>query len=104
VSEVSIRVDKWLWYARFFKSRSMATQQVEKGKVRINRTRVRKASATLKIGDVLTFTQGRQVKVVTVEALGVRRGPAVEAQTLYRNIEEVELENSVQRNTECSKS
>lgn len=104
MSEDAIRVDKWLWYARFFKSRSLATQQVEKGKVRINRARIKKPSTMLKVGDVLTFKQGRQIRVVAVEDFGTRRGPAAEAQTLYRTIENKEDESPQDRITRCSQN
>ncbi len=83
MSEPAVRVDKWLWYARFFKSRTLAARQIQKGKIRVNRTRVLKPSAPLKIGDVVTFSQGRAIRVVTVHALGARRGPALEAHGLY---------------------
>ena len=77
------RIDKWLWYARFFKSRSQAAREVQAGKIRINRQRVMKASAGLKVGDILTFCRGSRVLVVQVMELGARRGPSEEAQGLY---------------------
>ena len=82
-----LRIDKWLWYARFFKSRSLATKFVMKGKVRINRQRIKKASTTLKEGDVLTFALGSRIRVIEIVALGARRGPATEARTLYLDLE-----------------
>lgn len=81
----SQRLDKWLWYARFFKTRSLAAKMVTDGAVRVNGTRVSKPSASVRSGDVLTFTKGRAVKVIAVLALGDRRGPAPEAQTLYQD-------------------
>lgn len=83
MSDPAVRVDKWLWYARFFKSRTLAARQVQGGKIRVNKARVLKPSAPLKIGDVITFAQGRMIRVVTVYSLGARRGPATEAQGLY---------------------
>jgi len=77
----SRRLDKWLWYARFFKSRSLATKFCASGKLRVNEVVVKKAHYALKVGDVLTFPKGPYIRVVQVVALGARRGPAVEAQT-----------------------
>lgn len=81
-----LRVDKWLWQARFFKTRSMAARQVSDGHVRINGERVTKPAQSVSPGDVLTFPQGRQIRVVRVAALGTRRGPAPEAQALYDDL------------------
>tara|TARA_R110002096_G_scaffold57191_1_gene145257 strand:+ start:991 stop:1392 length:402 start_codon:yes stop_codon:yes gene_type:complete len=78
-----IRADKWLWYARFFKTRTLASQLCKSGKLRINGERVSKASVTVQVGDVLTFSKVNDIKVVQLLALGERRGPATEAQTLY---------------------
>ena len=86
----SIRVDKWLWYARAFKSRTQAAAFVSGGKVRVNRQKITKPGTAIHIGDVLTFVRGRDVRVYRVLALGTRRGPAVEAQLLYENIVEDE--------------
>lgn len=82
----SLRLDKWLWYARFFKSRTTASRLCAAGRVRINRRVVDKAHATLRAGDVLTFPQARAIRVVRVRALGTRRGPAAEAATLYEDL------------------
>ncbi|HZZ60905.1 MAG TPA: RNA-binding S4 domain-containing protein [Roseiarcus sp.] len=83
----SCRVDVWLWRARFFKTRSLAARIVEQGGVRLSRGEARmpldKPSRTVRCGDVLTFAQGSHWLAVRVEALGVRRGPAPEARTLY---------------------
>lgn len=78
-----IRIDKWLWYARFFKTRSLAAKQVSAGHVRLNANKISKPAQNVSVGDVLTFPQGRQIRVVEVAALGERRGPAPEAQALY---------------------
>jgi ribosome-associated heat shock protein Hsp15 len=86
MSEDRQRLDKWLWYARFFKTRSLATRVCAARKVRINRVVVAKANAAVKLGDVLTFPQGDRIRVVEVAALGQRRGPAVEAQALYADL------------------
>lgn len=80
------RLDKWLWQARFFKSRSRAAAVVEAG-VRLNGVRVVKPATALRVGDVLTFVQAERVRVISVLGLGQRRGPASEAQALYRDME-----------------
>ena len=84
--ETKLRLDKWLWYARFFKTRALAATRVSAGDVRVNGARVTKRAATVVAGDVLTFAQGRAVRVIRVDAIGTRRGPAVEAQTLYTDL------------------
>lgn len=81
-----LRIDKWLWHARFFKTRTLAARQVSDGHVRINGTRAQKPAQTISSGDVLTFAQASTVRVVRIEILGTRRGPAAEAQTLYTDL------------------
>ncbi|MCZ4350985.1 RNA-binding S4 domain-containing protein [Roseovarius aestuarii] len=81
-----IRVDKWLWQARFFKTRALAARVVSGGHVRVNSTRISKPASMVRPGDVLTFAQGRDVRVVSITALGTRRGPAPEAQGLYTDL------------------
>lgn len=83
----SRRLDKWLWYARFFKSRSLATRFCASGKLRLNEQVVRKAHRGLRVGDVLTFPRGPHIRVVRVVGLGTRRGPAPEAQALYDDLD-----------------
>ena len=87
MSGESQRLDKWLWYARFFKSRSLATRVCAGGRIRINGKVVRKAHHSVRPGDVLTFPQGHDIRVVRVLDPGSRRGPAVEAQALYDDLE-----------------
>ncbi len=82
----SLRLDKWLWYARFFKSRSLATQFCNAGKLRVDGVIVKKAHHAVRPGEVLTFARGRQVRVIRVLALATRRGPATEAQALYEDL------------------
>ncbi|MFT6169408.1 MAG: ribosome-associated heat shock protein Hsp15 [Celeribacter sp.] len=82
----TIRLDKWLWYARFFKTRSLATKVVSGGNVRLNGTKVAKPAIAVGAGDMLVFTQAKEIKTVRVTACGVRRGPAPEAQTLYEDL------------------
>ena len=81
-----LRLDKWLWYARFFKTRSLAAKLCNDGGVRLSGAVVTKAHASVKPGDVLTFAQGRHIRVIKVVALGSRRGPAPEAQALYEDL------------------
>jgi ribosome-associated heat shock protein Hsp15 len=80
------RIDKFLWYARFFKSRTLAAAVVSNGRVRINGERCEKPSAAVKLGDVLTFPAGPRVRVIKVLSAGERRGPATEARTLYQDL------------------
>ncbi len=81
----SIRIDKWLWHARFYKTRSLAQQAACSGRIRLNNARVERASVAVKPGDVLTVPRSyREVAVIRVQALGFRRGPAPEAQALYQ--------------------
>ena len=82
----SIRVDKWLWHARFFKSRALASKICAAGRVRIDGERVTKAHAMIRPGHVLTFPQAREIRVVRVTAISTRRGPAVEARMLYEDL------------------
>ena len=80
------RLDKWLWYARIAKTRTLATRLVETGKARVNRSRVTKASRSVRAGDVITLAIHSQVRVLKVVACGVRRGPAAEARLLYEDL------------------
>lgn len=80
------RIDKWLWHARFFKTRSLAARVCREGRVRRNGAVVTKPSALVEPQDVLTFIQGERVRVVRILALAERRGPASEAQALYEDL------------------
>jgi ribosome-associated heat shock protein Hsp15 len=84
------RLDKWLWCARVAKSRAACARIVEKGGVRVNRQPTDKPHYKLRPGDVLTFALGSAergvVRIWRVQALGDRRGPASEAQTLFEDI------------------
>jgi ribosome-associated heat shock protein Hsp15 len=82
-----LRLDKWLWQARFFKSRSLAAEVIEAGHVRVNGTRVSRPGRDVGDGDTLTFPQGNRIRVIRVLALGQRRGPASEAQRLYLDLD-----------------
>ena len=81
-----LRVDKWLWFARFFKTRTLAAEVANGGKIRVNKASVRKASAEVKVGDVLTFHQGPNVRVVEILGLGSSRRPYEEARLLYNDL------------------
>jgi ribosome-associated heat shock protein Hsp15 len=83
----SLRLDKWLWFARFVKSRSLASKLVEDGRMRVNNVPTAKAHYAIRPGDVLTFALGPHIRVIKVVALGQRRGPAVEAQQLYLDLD-----------------
>ena len=78
-----VRLDKWLFHARFYRTRLLAQAAASAGKVRLNGNRVEKPSHAIKPGDVLTLGRGAQVMAVRVLALAERRGPAGEARNLY---------------------
>lgn len=82
----SQRIDKWLFYARVVKSRSLAAKLVQKGRVRVNGEKIDRASRSIVAGDVLTITLDRTIKVLEVTAPGTRRGPYEEARLLYSDI------------------
>lgn len=82
-----IRADKWLWFARFFKSRTLAAKLCAGGRLRINGNPVAKSHAVVRCGDVLTFQREHDIRVIRVVLLGTRRGPATDAQTLYEDLE-----------------
>lgn len=86
-----VRVDRWLWAARFFKTRSLATEAVEGGRVQVNGDRV-KAARPVRPGDRLRIRRGQEEVEVVVAALAGQRGPAPAAQALYE-----ETESSVAR-------
>ncbi len=83
----SIRIDKWLWAARFFKTRSIAQDEVELGRVLINGSRA-KPSREVRLGDRLEIHRGEEAFVVHVEGISNQRRPAAEAQRLYRETDE----------------
>ena len=89
----TMRVDKWLWHARFFKSRALAARVVQAG-IRIDGTPAAKPHRAVGEGDVLTFPQARRVRVVRILALPARRGPAPEAQACYEDLTPPEPEGA----------
>ena len=82
----SQRIDKWLFFARVVKSRSLAAKLVQSGGVRINSVKIDQPSAAVKPGDGVTVTLERRVLVYRVVSGGTRRGPAEEARTLYEDL------------------
>jgi ribosome-associated heat shock protein Hsp15 len=90
------RVDRWLWCARFFRSRSLAARAVAGGKVHVNGERARPSRA-VGPGDLLDITLGQECRTVRVQRLPARRGPAAEAQACYEETPESELRRQVAR-------
>lgn len=86
MAEARQRIDKWLFFARAVKSRSLAAKLAVAGRVRINRDKASQASDIVKPGDVLTITLDRRILVWKVLAAGSRRGPAEEARLLYEDM------------------
>jgi ribosome-associated heat shock protein Hsp15 len=83
----AIRLDRWLWQARFAKSRARAAALIESGAIRINSVRVLKPATPLRVGDGLSFALGGRVHALRVLGLGTRRGPALEARGLYLDLD-----------------
>lgn len=82
----ALRLDKWLWHARFYRSRSLASRMCAERRIRCSGRLVTKAHHAVRPGDVLTFALGPHIRVVRVVDLGHRRGPAVEARALYEDL------------------
>jgi ribosome-associated heat shock protein Hsp15 len=87
LADATIRLDKWLWQARFLKTRALAAAFVTDGRLRLNGQPCAKPGHVLRAGDVLTFALYGQVRVVRVVEVGTRRGPAAEALTLYTEVD-----------------
>ena len=81
-----LRLDKWLWYGRFFKTRSAATKAISGGRFRLDGVVMNKPHRQALCGQVLTFIQGDRIRVIKIMALGSRRGPATEASLLYEDL------------------
>jgi ribosome-associated heat shock protein Hsp15 len=81
-----LRLDKWLWYARFFKTRALATRAIAGGRFRLDGAVMSKPHRAAQPGQVLTFMQGDRVRVIEIVELGSRRGPAAEAVLLYEDL------------------
>jgi len=93
----TVRLDKWLWAARFFKTRSLATQDIAQGRVRVN-GQIAKPSRDVKPGDLIDLRQGEVLRTLAVRQLSLQRGPAPVAQTLYE-----ETAESVARRDEAAR-
>lgn len=81
-----MRIDKYLWFARLAKDRSLAQKMAEAGFIRVNGRRIDRSHAAIRRGDLITFPFGTRVRIVRVLSLPHRRGPAAEAATLYEEI------------------
>ena len=86
-AQPKLRLDKWLFGARFFRSRELASAMIEKGHLRINGQKCKKPGHGVMVGDTLTFVQAEQVRLVRITALAERRGPATLAQQLYEDLD-----------------
>ena len=86
--EARQRLDKWLWFARIVKSRTLAAKLVTEGRIRVNAVRIENPAKTVGPGDVLTIALEREVKVLRILANGERRGPYSEARLLYVDLNE----------------
>jgi ribosome-associated heat shock protein Hsp15 len=93
----AIRLDKWLWHARFARTRALAAELCESGRLRLGGERVSKPHRLVRVGDVLTFPAGGHIRTVRVAALGVRRGSAAEAQRLYEDLAPPSAESALPR-------
>ena len=93
----TVRLDKWLWAARFYKTRSLATQEIDKGRIQVN-GQVAKPSRDLKPGDLVEIRQGPVLRAIEVRGVSNARGPAPVAQALYE-----ETPESVARREEAAR-
>lgn len=84
----SLRLDKFLWFARIVKTRALAQALAEQGRIRIGGRVVDRAHAPVRVGDVLSFAQRGAVRVIRVEALPTRRGPPAAARLVYAEVED----------------
>jgi ribosome-associated heat shock protein Hsp15 len=87
----SLRLDKFLWFARIVKTRGLAQQLAEDGRIRLSGRVIDRSHAPVKVGDVLSFAQRGQVRVIKVEAIPARRGPPAEARAFYSEVPETPL-------------
>jgi ribosome-associated heat shock protein Hsp15 len=79
----SLRIDKFLWFARFVRTRSLAAKLCASGAITVNGAPATRPSQAVRVGDVVSVPQGRLVHTVRIAALGTRRGPTAEARRLY---------------------
>ena len=94
-----IRLDTWLWYARFYKSRSLSSKAILGGKLRINSNKITKPATKVKTNDVLTVNYVNEIRIIQIQSLGSRRGPASEAQSLYIDLTENKIGSSNVKST-----
>jgi ribosome-associated heat shock protein Hsp15 len=94
VAEESIRLDKFLWFARIVKTRSLAQALAEGGRLRIQGRVVDRAHSPVRVGDVLSFAIRGRVRILRIEALPRRRGPPAEARSLYTDLDAAGAEGS----------
>ncbi len=92
-----IRLDKWLWHARFAKTRGLAARLCAEGLVRIDGVAIDKPAAMVRPPQVLTFALGRHIRVIQIVAIGARRGPPAEARLLYRDLSPPTAETALPR-------
>jgi ribosome-associated heat shock protein Hsp15 len=83
-----LRIDKFLWFARIVKTRSLAQSLAEQGRLRLAGRVIDRAHALVRVGDVLSFAVHGKVRVIRIETLPLRRGPPAEARLLYSELEE----------------
>jgi ribosome-associated heat shock protein Hsp15 len=88
----STRLDKWLFHARFYRTRFLAQEAAARGKVRLNGTRVEKPAQVVRLGDVLTLGAGGQILAIRILGLAERRGPATSARALYEIVADESLD------------
>jgi ribosome-associated heat shock protein Hsp15 len=89
-----MRIDKFLWFTRIVKTRSLGQQLAEKGAIRLAGRRIERAHAPVRVGDVLSFALRGEVRVLKVEALPARRGPPAEARLCYSNLGESRVDEA----------
>ena len=87
VDSPKLRLDKFLWQAHFFKGRDLAAEMVQDGHLRLNGQRCVKPAHGVAVGDVLTFAHANRIRVIRILSLGDRRGPTLEAQALYADLD-----------------
>jgi len=92
-----LRLDKWLWFARFAKTRSLAAKLCSGGQVTVGGAAVAKPGHLVRVGDTVTIVHGRSLRRVTVLALGNRRGPPAEARLLYAEPEPPQVQRDLDR-------
>ena len=93
-SPASQRIDKWLWHARFFKTRSIAQKQVTTGKVRVDREKISSPSRKVLPGNILTITMSRDIKIIEIVGIAEKRGPYIQAKLLYNDLSPPKPEKS----------